>query len=328
MEPTQQPLAFDTQGNLIIPGVHSDNYVTGVSGWTINKDGSAEFNNVVIRGSEVLGGTALYYSGTPAAGNLVASISGAAGTDPFGNGYLAGVSVYDPVGFTFANMQGGEFQIGRMVTGNIPDTTQSTQMTSYPGAFNITGPRDHDNGFDDRIFYQMLAGETIVPTLNTTEPRIQFFDTTNNAGVSMVLSGAVIKSDIGGIAETWQAAGPMAANWNNVNFRYRLGHENDLLIEGLLAYSGAAVNAANAATILTTPIPAKYRPASQVRIPMNHFTSTGVLKNVSANLTISTAGVMSVLWGDGVAGTAHDVNGLEVNDRFEIYTRVSLGTMA
>lgn len=35
---------------LIRPAIHSPDYVPGVSGWSINKDGTAEFNDVVIRG--------------------------------------------------------------------------------------------------------------------------------------------------------------------------------------------------------------------------------------------------------------------------------------
>lgn len=39
-------------GNALIrESIHSPDYVTGVSGWTINKDGSAEFNDVTVRGS-------------------------------------------------------------------------------------------------------------------------------------------------------------------------------------------------------------------------------------------------------------------------------------
>jgi hypothetical protein len=35
---------------LIRPAIHSPDYVAGVSGWSINKDGTAEFNDVNIRG--------------------------------------------------------------------------------------------------------------------------------------------------------------------------------------------------------------------------------------------------------------------------------------
>jgi hypothetical protein len=36
---------------LIRPAIHSPDYVAGTTGWTINKDGTAEFNDVVFRGS-------------------------------------------------------------------------------------------------------------------------------------------------------------------------------------------------------------------------------------------------------------------------------------
>jgi len=85
--------------------IQSPNYVTGVSGWTINQDGSVEFNNGVFRGTLTAAtfiGTnfvinsagAFFYSGAPAAGNLVASAAGTAGADGFGNNYLAGQAAY------------------------------------------------------------------------------------------------------------------------------------------------------------------------------------------------------------------------------------------
>jgi hypothetical protein len=41
---------------LVRSAIRSPNYVAGVSGWTINQDGSVEFNNAVIRGSIIAGG--------------------------------------------------------------------------------------------------------------------------------------------------------------------------------------------------------------------------------------------------------------------------------
>jgi hypothetical protein len=38
-------------GTLIFPAIQSPNYVMGISGWQIRIDGSAEFNNLVIRGT-------------------------------------------------------------------------------------------------------------------------------------------------------------------------------------------------------------------------------------------------------------------------------------
>jgi hypothetical protein len=79
---------------LVREAIQSDNYVTGVSGWTINQDGSAEFSDVVIRGGTSVGGEAFYYNGTPGPGTLALSIAPAAGTDPFGNAYVQGLGVY------------------------------------------------------------------------------------------------------------------------------------------------------------------------------------------------------------------------------------------
>src|SRR5215475_711890 len=87
-------------GNLIRTFIRSPNYVTGVSGWTINKDGSAEFNNLTIRGTfqgtlfVINNNGAFFYFPTEAAGNLIASIASSNGTDPFGNAYKVGIASY------------------------------------------------------------------------------------------------------------------------------------------------------------------------------------------------------------------------------------------
>jgi len=46
-------------GALVRQSIHSPDYVPGVSGWTINRDGSSEFNNGVFRGSVDIGGAPL-----------------------------------------------------------------------------------------------------------------------------------------------------------------------------------------------------------------------------------------------------------------------------
>lgn len=44
-------------GALILPSLHSPQYIPGVAGWTINRDGSAEFNNALFRGQVFVGPT-------------------------------------------------------------------------------------------------------------------------------------------------------------------------------------------------------------------------------------------------------------------------------
>src|SRR5258708_6366427 len=84
------------------PAIRSPNFLTGSAGWTINADGSAEFNNLSIRGTFngtnfIINSTgAFFYSGTPALGNLVVSITGqsSSGTDSFGNIYGLSLCTY------------------------------------------------------------------------------------------------------------------------------------------------------------------------------------------------------------------------------------------
>ena len=84
------------QGNLIATSFQSPNFVHDVSGWQVTKAGDAEFNSIVIRGGTVIGGTTLIYNGTPAANNLILSISGTSGKDAEGNWYLPGTTSYGP----------------------------------------------------------------------------------------------------------------------------------------------------------------------------------------------------------------------------------------
>jgi hypothetical protein len=101
---------------LRIPAIQSPNYSSGSAGWIIRIDGSAEFNNLTIRGTFngnnfILNASGFFiYSGTPAAGNLIASIAAVAGTDSFGNTYLDGVVSYS--GASFAALEAGNLSWG------------------------------------------------------------------------------------------------------------------------------------------------------------------------------------------------------------------------
>ncbi|MFB7375596.1 hypothetical protein ACFC0D_37890, partial [Streptomyces sp. NPDC056222] len=83
------------------------NYVPGVSGWHLDQNGSAEFNDITIRGGTSLGGEAFYYDGTPGPGTLVLAIAAAAGTDPYGNAYEDGVTVLGSTGTVNINTDTG-----------------------------------------------------------------------------------------------------------------------------------------------------------------------------------------------------------------------------
>lgn len=119
--------------------LRSPNYVTGVSGWTVNQDGSAEFNNLTIRGTFfgsrfiINSAGAFFYSGAPASGNLIASITDAAGTDSFGNAYVGGITSYVTGG------TGIEAQLAASALSWINRTNPGNTPPQISGAGNATG---------------------------------------------------------------------------------------------------------------------------------------------------------------------------------------------
>ena len=64
--------------------LRSPNFVHDVSGWSINQDGSAEFNNVQVRGN-LVGAEMFLYNGTPAFLNPPIFWITTGTTDPYGN---------------------------------------------------------------------------------------------------------------------------------------------------------------------------------------------------------------------------------------------------
>lgn len=88
-------------GEVIRDEIMSDNFVMGVSGWAILKNGNAYFYNITAEGNitssavvvEGATGGVFIYSGIPANGNLIGSWAGIAGTDAYGNTYPQGLNV-------------------------------------------------------------------------------------------------------------------------------------------------------------------------------------------------------------------------------------------
>ncbi len=125
-------------GNLIATSVHSPNFLTGVSGWSINKSGSAEFNNIIIRNGQVISGTFLLYStAIPAIGKLVMAFAPiAGGTDLVGNVYPQGYNfgVWDATGALKQHL--GIDNNGKLY---LADTTGTTRIFGDPSIGSVSG---------------------------------------------------------------------------------------------------------------------------------------------------------------------------------------------
>jgi len=88
-------------GTLIRDFIQSVNFVTGISGWRISRNGDVEFNAGTFRGVITSGGLFIY-AGPPVFGNLIAAIAPLAGVDPYGNSYGQGLSsASNGLGLTF-----------------------------------------------------------------------------------------------------------------------------------------------------------------------------------------------------------------------------------
>lgn len=135
---------------LVRTAIESANYVAGSAGWMIGRDGTAEFNGATFRGTVVVQSNqaVLFYSGVPAAGNLVLAIAPVAGTDSFGNTYAEGMSVISGSDALVAGLTGGSPLIYG-VTGNSNITNsgalQATLQGTGTSAYDIwqqLGPQD------------------------------------------------------------------------------------------------------------------------------------------------------------------------------------------
>jgi hypothetical protein len=125
-------------GSLVRSQIKSPNFVTGVSGWIIRRDGSAEFDNLTIRGTffgtdfEINSLGTFFYSGLPAAGNLIASITSAGGADDgHGNPFLSGINSYNQAANSFAELFNDQLALGLI---NAPLLAGALRLKDTTGA--------------------------------------------------------------------------------------------------------------------------------------------------------------------------------------------------
>lgn len=274
-------------GNLQVPSIKSPNYVAGSSGWIIERNGDAEFNDLTIRGT--FNGTdfvidsngIFFYAGTPAAGNLLISIANTAGSDSFGNSYPQG----------YALMAGGKTLV-MSLTGGSPIVYFGT---GNPGIHNSTGLQGISLGAGSAEYdqFQILGAQntTFTDTLDTlwesssTDgtrfPQSQDVYTDTSGGLHTyrtvsyngeAITGAVTAVQPGtgtgratpAAPETWHTVTPTAiwtTTGTTVPARYRFQPDGTVRLDGELITTGAGPWPANV-TIFS--LPSGYMP------PNNH----------------------------------------------------------
>jgi hypothetical protein len=321
------------QGALIRPAIKSPNFVHNVSGWSINRDGSAEFNNGTFRGTVTAGsfqGTdfvintsgAFFYSGVPAAGNLIASIAPGSGSDVFGNGYLGGFTSYDDAAGFFVNMLGSELVYGP-VTAGTPITAGAGTIASSGAEIIVSSPVTVAD--PSLVSLELDSGAANSAPLGTS-PRATFHSS-STVPVLVQAQGAFVAMDPAQLPSlepyTWQPTSG-ATNWSVGDFagtygalQYRIDNEDNLHAVGAVHMVLAAGLAAGTYTILNAAVPAAYRPAKNWRVVAIHMSSANVTK-APALFTITTGGVFQVSTSTAIAQ----------NDNFYLTGTFPLGNVA
>lgn len=227
------------------------------------------------------------------------------------------VSYGDPPDSTidvFSAMRIGGFFYGLQGSDHLADYVHAGQIGFTSDGIIPAGvflsPTDDTHTIASGIEFE-AGTASVLPNINLTTYH-------NVSPVVFNVNGYVIQFE-----ETWHAA-VAAANWSVVSLQYRQDVMDNLVYSGRIDYTGANVTAAGA-QFVTTAAPTGYRPANAQTVPVVHRTSTGVQKNTSASGMFNTNGTVSIFWGDGVAGSTHDVNGLATGDQFFFNCSVPLG---
>lgn len=272
--------------------IKSPNYSAGSAGWTINKDGSAEFNNATFRGTVVIssGGQSLFvYSGTPAAGNLILSIAAAAGTDAFGNGYPRGLQAVSGIQMLPADNAFDSYALVEALY-NV--------STSF-GQLFMSSP------------YSAAGGQVPASlTLNST-------DGTGKTSALLVADTTTVTGPIRA-SDTWHAPA-YGANWagsttfNGVGrptLQYRIDAEDNVWLFGAFKAGG---------TLPANPVftlPAGWRPAAAGNIFIQR-NNGGTLS--TGTCFISASGNVDLFAGDGM--------GIAINNEYYVNGKVPLGNL-
>lgn len=322
--------------SLRIPAIRSPDYVAAVSGWTINVDGSAEFNNGTFRGTvtaSTFQGTdfvinssgEFYYSSTPAAGNLVGSVSPIAGTDGFGNQYPAGFTTYDRSALTFTNTNGGQVSFGQLVAGQ-PDTANQGVLLGAGGVPQLALISRVEAGFPDAAELVINSGASGQPVGGATAPSILIDDMLGTSKVRLVVNGALEYQSGSGVTPGWQTpsyntgwAGGSTASASYQTLLYRITGENELWLYG----AAHATAGAPSTTVLTTI--AGYRPVPLGGVGTASIFPGGTLIQTSSTDVIKATGRFNVS-----SGGAVQLGGFTIanTDNFYFDHKIPLGDLS
>jgi len=253
---------------------------------------------VVLISGGVPGSGLFVYSGVPAKGNLIASISAVAGTDVYGNTIREGVTAYKPDGL-------GGFLARMALSSNAGDLEFQSAATAAIGF--LASAAAGGGGSAITIQTEGYSGDTF-NDLTIQSPNAGGVLIWNGAG-GIETRGPVVIDDPAspGTPETWHSLGTLANYTVNIG-RYRLTSQGELELD--VNVSSAGANAGT--TTFSTTIAAAYRPTQLRFVPM------ATTRNVTAGdawprLLVSAAGAVSVVQTAAVTAQLSAINAIPTN---------------
>lgn len=219
--PFNNPIVAGT--TLVRPAIRSPNYVTGISGWTINADGSAEFNNVVIRGTVI--------ASDFQSSNYVANTTG------FDINGITGL-----VQFNGSVVVGGNADFRVQASGAPTPTVTITNITAAnPAVFTTSAAHNFFAG--EQILLQTLvggAGFTVNTPYYVVSPTVNTFrlsTTLGGAGLAATTVGSGTYRILGGYIELFPTA--WAVNSPTINLGPQQGETlpGQLVAEGIFGFN-------------------------------------------------------------------------------------------
>jgi hypothetical protein len=233
-------------GTLVYPSIHSPNFNQATkTGWSIDKNGNAFFFGIVTSGAfegtnfVINSSGAFFYSGTPAAGNLFLALASVAGSDGFGNTYVAGLQFTDGNGFDIEMTEQGGAAVLRFATNRATEASAAILAS--------------------QVFNSGAVNETL--SIALFGPREQ---NPNNADVGVQLNSAAKDGSIDalGILEYLPAGssiGQTEAAWNSDGLSVRAyndGNAYDCARGSLVVASTITVNSTSGQTIMAASVAA------------------------------------------------------------------------
>ncbi len=272
-------------GALVRPSIHSPNYAAGAAGWTINADGSAEFNNLTSRGSVTVGTAPTQVMMSPAG-----TVSGLPDLEFTTAHTVAGdaaeivavdISATNNTGLVLSSTSYTDTVTGANVRG----VCQIAPNNSYM-AIRRTADGLYGGGY---VSAKDAAGEVGYATAGTAVTAL-------TANATELAATGPVKSVVSGATETWHTL-TLAGGWTGT-LKYRLvpSPANCIQIQSTVMTPGTKTDGTTIGTL-----PVGYRPSQG--FDLLGTANVTVAGGQTPHFNVGTNGVITC-WGYGSASTA------------------------